>query len=261
MKSSIIIPARLESSRLHQKMLQTIGGIPLIAHTAARCLDSNAHKVFVATDSPLIVDAVKHLNVTPVLTPENLATGSDRVAFVANTVATEFDVVINVQGDEPFLDPKIINMLLDDFQTQFDAKTVTHKVNTACTPLLPDNNNHHHDIAKASVVKVVTDLNGYALYFSRHGIPFVRNPETAAAPLHRKHLGIYGFQRDFLVEFTSMARTPLETAESLEQLRLLEHGHRIRVLEIGENMGTSALAIDTAADLEAAEIVWQQRKG
>ncbi len=269
MKSAVIIPARLESSRLHQKMLQTIGAIPIIAHTAERCLESNVHKVFVATDSQLIAQAVKHLNVTPVLTPTNLATGSDRVAYVANTVATAFDVIINVQGDEPFLDPKIINMLVDDFQKQFDNNKHTHYVNTACEAFINKQANKHddeHDELQANAtVKVVKDMNNYALYFSRSVVPFVRNNNTNNSEKHNhyKHLGIYGFHKNFLMKFTQMTRTPLEIAESLEQLRLLEHGHKIKVLEITTNtdVHTSlSLSIDTPEDLEQAEKLFAKMK-
>ncbi len=271
MKSAVIIPARLESSRLHQKMLQTIGAIPIIAHTAERCLESNVHKVFVATDSQLIAQAVKHLNVTPVLTPTNLATGSDRVAYVANTVATEFDVIINVQGDEPFLDPKIINMLVDDFQKQFDNNKHTHYVNTACEALnntTQTENDLTTELQSNSTVKVVKDMNNYALYFSRSVVPFVRNkPNTNNNEKHNlyKHLGIYGFHRDFLMKFTKMTRTPLEIAESLEQLRLLEHGHKIKVLETSTSTSTStsisiSISIDTPEDLEQAEKLFAKMK-
>lgn len=270
MKCAVIIPARLESSRLHQKMLQTIGGIPVIAHTAARCLESNVHKVFVATDSQLIAQAVEQLNVTPVLTPTNLATGSDRVAYVAKTVASEFDVIINVQGDEPFLDPKIINMLVDDFQKQFDNNKHTHYVNTACEAFnntTQTENELTTELQSNSTVKVVKDMNNYALYFSRSVVPFVRNNNTNNSEKHNhyKHLGIYGFHKNFLMKFTQMTRTPLEIAESLEQLRLLEHGHKIKVLEITTNtdVHTSlslSLSIDTPEDLEQAEKLFAKMK-
>jgi 3-deoxy-manno-octulosonate cytidylyltransferase (CMP-KDO synthetase) len=229
MKSLAVIPARFASTRFPGKPLADLGGRPMIQHVyertaRARGLDA----VVVATDDARIYDAVRAFGGVAAMTSSAHRTGTDRVAEVAR--AREYadaELVLNIQGDEPFVDSQSIEALLGALRAPGGPRFAT-----LCERL------DESDRARPNVVKVVTSLAGEALYFSRAAL---------SGPAHR-HVGFYGFRRDALFWFAATAPTPLELAESLEQLRILEHGERMAVaLSAGHT-----LAIDTPEDLERA---------
>ncbi|MFD2257970.1 3-deoxy-manno-octulosonate cytidylyltransferase [Luteolibacter algae] len=214
-----ILPARWGSTRFPGKPLHLIAGKPLIQHVWERCLSADMlSEVVVATDDERIFHAVEAFGGKAVMTSPEHPTGTDRLAEAAKHLphATH---ILNIQGDEPLIDPTLINelarALLDD--------PSLHMV-TAANPLDPGDT----AVADPNVVKVVLKKNGHALYFSRSPLPFFRNPVEGLPVL--RHKGIYGYRRDFLETFVTWEPSPLEKAESLEQLRALENGASIRVL-------------------------------
>lgn len=232
-----VIPARIGSTRLPRKMLSEIQGKPLIQHTyakAAECQDIT--KVIVATDSNEIVDVVNAVGGEAILTDPDLPTGSDRVAAVAE-LFPDMDVVINLQGDEPFIKPKMLTELINPYKQGINPEMAT----LAYELHFPE------EYKDPKIVKVIYDQNNFAIYFSRSPLPFFRKEITNAPVLH--HMGVYAFQREFLLKFTKLQQTPLEQAESLEQLRALEHGHKIYVTK---TFGRT-LEINTPEELERAQ--------
>jgi 3-deoxy-manno-octulosonate cytidylyltransferase (CMP-KDO synthetase) len=244
-----IIPARFASTRLPGKPLSDLHGKPLIQRVhervrAARSLD----RVLVATDDERIAAAVRGFGGEAVMTSPHHPSGTDRLAEAART--TEASLVVNVQGDEPLLDPAgidaAVRALLDD--PGLPIATLSLPLRDALEMLNP------------SVVKVVTDAAGYALYFSRSPIPHVRghaDPRAAAAAallagIARKHVGLYAYRRAALERFASLPPSPLEQAEGLEQLRALHHGIRMRVVPMS---GDGAPAVDTPEDLERVRAI------
>jgi 3-deoxy-manno-octulosonate cytidylyltransferase (CMP-KDO synthetase) len=231
-----IIPARYHSTRLEGKPLVDIMGRPMIQHVyeSAR-RSSTLREVIVATDDPRIQQAVEGFGGRAALTSPAHPTGTDRVAEVARSMDAE--IVVNIQGDEPFIHPGMIDEvvvpLLED--PGIPLCTSMHEVTD------------REDFSNPNVVKVVVDRAGFALYFSRSLIPFPRHSEG-----HRvlEHIGIYAYRKDFLLEFARLPPTPLERSESLEQLRALEHGHRIRMVETRQPY--IPLSVDTPEDLEKA---------
>ena len=195
--------------------------------------------VIVATDDRRISEAVRRYGGQVFLSENEHATGSDRVAEAASRL--ECDFVLNIQGDEPFLSSDVIDAVIG----ALDKETVV--MSSACSPL-----GNSGEADNPNVVKVVLDKNGDALYFSRSRIPY-NLPGVAAAPVYR-HIGIYGFKRDFLLKFASLERTPLEISENLEQLRALEHGYKIRVITVKSEF----VGIDSADDLPKAERILNQ---
>lgn len=241
-KSAVVVPARLESTRLQRKLIQDIVGTPVIVRTVNQCKLSVADDVFVATDSSLIADLLKPLDVKVFMTDVDIKTGTDRVASAVRQISQmnggNYDVVVNVQGDEPFIEPAVINTLIKNFAD--DSKVY---VNTACVKI-KDN-----DIAlDPNVVKVIRDCNSDAIYFSRHPIPYNRDKVDGVE--YYKHLGIYGFRSDFLLKYVNMQQGYYENIEKLEQLRILERGYKIRVLEVEYD----SIGIDTINDLEHARV-------
>ncbi|MGC1480178.1 MAG: 3-deoxy-manno-octulosonate cytidylyltransferase [Chthoniobacterales bacterium] len=235
--ATIIIPARWGSVRFPGKALAPLLGKPLIQHTWERCLAvKRAARVIVATDDMRIAEAVFDFGAEVSMTSSKHPTGSDRLAEVAEKLKG-CKHVINVQGDEPTISPKLIDQLIAELEDDSKLAMIT-----AATPFLDldaarDPNN----------VKVVTNLVGDALYFSRSRIPFDRDGDAKRTPLH--HLGIYGYRRKFLLEFVKWKPTELELAEKLEQLRALEHGARIRVVRTKKR----SVGVDTPEDVGAAE--------
>lgn len=230
MTSAVVIPARYGSKRLEGKPLKGIGGIPMIVWVAQNCLKSKADRVIVVTDDTRILDACKgieRLEVT--LSEPGIPSGTDRVAKVAQYL--ENDIVINVQGDEPFIDPTLINILIDDFK---DSDAV---VNTACVRISYDT------ALNPNIVKVVRDLELNAIYFSRSPIPYYR--DETSNKLYFKHIGIYGYRRRFLKIFSKLEEGTLEKIEKLEQLRAIEHGYKIHVIETDYD----GISVDTEEDL------------
>ncbi len=233
MKSVVIIPARYASTRLPGKPLLEIGGRPLIEHVyerAARARGISA--VVVATDDERIFQAVRRFGGQAVMTSPDHPTGTDRIAEAAE--AFDADVVVNVQGDEPLIPPEVVERVAAILGPEEPAPmaSVMTRVRTPAEANSP------------SVVKVVVDQQGYALYFSRYPIPFVR--EAGVKHLPYRHLGIYAYRREFLRQYPHLPQTPLECLEMLEQLRALEHGYRIRMVETDY----VPVGVDTPEDLE-----------
>jgi len=217
--AAIIIPARWQSSRFPGKPLALIGGVPLIIRVWQQCLKAKcAKRVIVATDDMRIAETAFNAGAEVSMTKPNHPSGTDRVAEVAARLRTE-SLIINVQGDEPEIEPSLIDRLAACF-----ADSPRLSMATAASPI-PD----AAEFADTNVVKVVTDTTGNALYFSRASIPHDRDGGTHRAAM--RHHGIYAYRRRFLLEFVKWKQTPLEKLECLEQLRALEHGALIRVIQ------------------------------
>jgi 3-deoxy-manno-octulosonate cytidylyltransferase (CMP-KDO synthetase) len=229
-----VIPARYASTRFPGKPLATLDHRPLVEHVyrrAAACPEIT--EVIVATDDERIVAAVKAFGGDARMTRADHESGTDRLAEVAATL--DCDLIVNVQGDEPLIDPRAISQALEPF-----ASDPALQVTTLCRRLEDPS-----EISNPNVVKVVVDRGGYALYFSRTGIPYVRDPRRGWPPFH-KHIGLYAYRRSALLVLASLDPTPLERAESLEQLRALEHGIRIRTVETTYD----SIGVDVPEDLE-----------
>lgn len=231
MKTACIIPSRYASTRLPGKPLKMIVGKTLIRRvyeqtSKAKSIDD----VIVATDSKLIEKEVKGFGGKVVITSKKHNTGTDRIAEVAKN--TDYDIIVNVQGDEPLIEPELIDNLVREISTNDDLDMVT-----AASPL---RENEYED---PSCVKVVRNIYGEALYFSRSLIPYPRY-EFSVPPL--KHIGIYAYRKEFLLKYANMKQTSLEKTESLEQLRLLENGYKIGVVTVK----SYGIGVDTQEDLE-----------
>lgn len=231
-----VIPARYGSTRFPAKVLAPLQGKPLIQHVWERTRQAaGVDRVLVATDDARVAAAVQRFGGEPVMTPPELPSGTDRVAYAARGSGAQ--VIINVQGDEPLMEPAMVAQLaaLMTAHPEIPMATLKHR--------LPD----PRDTTNPNVVKVVTDAQGWALYFSRAGIPYARNPGCGSG--WHKHLGIYAYQAEFLNQMVSWPPSPLEQGESLEQLRVLEHGARIMVLETPHD----TIGVDTPDDLARVE--------
>lgn len=238
MKILCVIPSRIGSTRLPRKPLLPIAGKPMIQwvyENAKKC--SVISKVVVATDSEEIADVIKNCAGEVVMTSADLKTGSDRVAVVAKQF-TDMDIIINLQGDEPFIKPKMLEELVAPY-----LNGETPEMTTLANQL--DMEKEYND---PRYVKVITALNGDALYFSRSPIPFFRQNPSINIPTYH-HIGLYAFRRDFLLNYTKLPQTPLEQAESLEQLRAIEHGYTIRVCLSKEK----TIEINDADDYQEAQ--------
>ena len=239
MSFTVLIPARYASTRLPGKPLADIAGKPMVVRVAERALQSGAARVVVATDDARVKTAAERFGIAVCMTRDDHATGTDRLAEAAVALALADDeIVVNVQGDEPLLEPSLMQSMARLLAGRPDAAMAT-----ACHAIV--------DAAEAfnpNVVKVVLDANGYAMYFSRATIPWARDafaktrdtlPE--GMPVYR-HYGLYAYRASFLRAYPALAPSPLERIEALEQLRALWHGYRIAV-EITQ--GTPAPGIDT----------------
>ena len=240
-----IIPARYASHRLPGKALAKLAGKPMIQHVYERALRApSLERLLVATDDERIRDAVLEFGGEAVMTDPAHPTGTDRLAEVVRGLE-DVSIVVNIQGDEPLLSPDAIEAVIAPLL--LDPKL---SMSSAMSPL-PD----PREARNPNIVKVVTDLQGRALYFSRSPIPLPREDSDAPGPW-MKHIGLYAYRRDFLLEFTQFEPTELERCERLEQLRALEHGHRIQMalLEADESIG-----VDTPEDLERVRQVLERR--
>ena len=240
MKFTAVIPARYASTRFPGKPLAMLGGKTVIQRVYEQAA-SVLSEVYVATDDERILSAVEAFGGRAVMTRADHQSGTDRIEEAVEKTGTQADVIINVQGDEPFIQPsqiKTLMALFDDPQTQIGT--------------LGKGFDSMDAVSNPNSPKIVTDHRGFALYFSRSVIPFIRGIETDEWLSHYpflKHLGVYAYRRKVLAEVTRLPQGQLEKAESLEQLRWLENGYRIRVgLTDVETVG-----IDTPADLERAE--------
>ena len=235
-----IIPARYESTRLPGKPLALIDGKPMIQHVYERARAvGQIERVLVATDDSRIADVVRGFGGEVVMTRATHPSGTDRIAEAVTTL--DADIVVNVQGDLPFLQAATVERAVELLHA--DATLPMATVKTAIRDAA--------DMANPNVVKVVTDRDGFALYFSRSPLPYWRDAVTSGG-LGYKHIGLYVYRRDFRLTFTRLAPTPLEQAEKLEQLRALEWGFRIRVAETTAGAGVE---VDTPEDLERARMV------
>jgi 3-deoxy-manno-octulosonate cytidylyltransferase (CMP-KDO synthetase) len=251
---TVLIPARYASTRLPGKPLSDIGGKPMVVRVAHRALESGADRVVVATDDERIRAAVAAHGVEAVMTRTDHPTGTDRLAEAAVALGLDDDaIVVNVQGDEPLLEPALIREVADKLAAHPDAAVATacHAIEDAAEAFNPN------------VVKVVLDRDGRALYFSRATIPWARDAFAGAArevppglPLYR-HYGLYAYRVAFLREYRTLEPAPIERFEALEQLRALWHGYRIVV---AITRGTPAPGVDTVEDLERVRALQAGRK-
>ena len=246
-----IIPARYGSTRLPAKALALLRGRPLIQHVYERAKQAKQlDDVVVATDDARIARAVADIGGQAVMTDPAHRSGTERIAEVARQ--RDAQVFLNIQGDEPLVRPEQLDQLAV-FLLAHQAVPMATLMTKLTRP---------EDLTNPNVVKVVVNQDGYALYFSRSPIPFIKQPVAAGSfnpqsairnpQLHWKHLGIYGYQRPFLLRVPQLAPTPLEQAEQLEQLRVLEHGYTIKVLETAWD----TIGVDTAEDLARVEAVF-----
>lgn len=248
-----VIPARYASTRFPGKALAEIGGKPMIQHVYERSARSRLiNGVIVATDDERICSAVAAFGGVYRMTRSDHETGTDRLAEVAQQL--DADIIVNVQGDEPLIDPEMIDQSIKPFLDDPALRMGTLKTRIRCL----------HDFLSPNVVKVVTDRDNNALYFSRSPLPFFRDKwqdlkdESFASGklLCYKHVGLYVYRRDFLVEFAAMPPTFLEISEKLEQLRAIENGVRIRVVETE----FESIGVDTPDDLAKARECFKKRQ-
>jgi len=236
-KSIGVIPARLGSTRLSEKVLRLIQGRPLIQHVWQRAKQSKKlSDVIVACDDVRIQKCIEDFGGKAFISQQDHPNGTSRVAEMA--AQSDADVVINIQGDEPLIQPGAIDQLVDEFEKNKFVEVATLAVRRSDRECYEDPN----------VVKVVCDADGNSIYFSRAPIPHFRNPETGTFS-YLKHLGIYGYRKPFLMHFVSWEPGFLEQKEQLEQLRILERGFKIRVVETPYD----SIGVDTEADLKLVE--------
>lgn len=244
MRVTAIIPARYASTRFPGKPLADILGKPMIQWVYERTAKSaSIDRVIVATDDERIARAVRKFGGDVEMTREDHPTGTDRLAEVAGRIDT--DLVVNVQGDEPLVDPRMLDVAVAPLREDPSISMGTLK-----TPITSV-----EDFLSPNVVKVVTDRQGFALYFSRAPIPHPRDignlPDFLCRTETFKHIGLYVYRREFLLAYPGLPVTPLEELEKLEQLRALEHGHRIRVV----STALVSQGVDTPEDLERVKTV------
>ena len=244
MRFRVVIPARYASSRLPGKPLEDIGGKPMVVRVAERAAEAGADEAIIATDDVRVQEAVEAAGYRALMTSVDHASGTDRLAEVAEILdCADEDIIVNVQGDEPLIAPSLIRecALCLTLHEQAAIATLAHPIFSS------------EEFRNPNVVKVVTDAQGYALYFSRAMIPWPRDAfasgETSlpeGLPVMR-HIGLYAYRAKFLREFAGLAPAPLERFEMLEQLRALWHGYRIAVAVTPEAPGPG---VDTPEDLE-----------
>ncbi len=241
-----VIPARYGSTRLPGKPLKTICGVPLIERVYLRAREAAVlDDLIVATDDARILETVQAFGGKAVMTSPNHPSGTDRLAEAMMNIPA--DIVVNIQGDQPFIDPVMIEEVVLPLtsDTALPMATLMYPIQ------------REEDLQDIGVVKVVTDLAGNALYFSRSLLPY---PRTSRPHPVYEHVGLYAYRRDFLFKLASLSPTPLEEVESLEQLRVLEHGYRIRVVETqSRDQAFAGFSIDTLDDLERAESMLRER--
>ncbi|PTB88142.1 3-deoxy-manno-octulosonate cytidylyltransferase [cyanobacterium G8-9] len=232
----IIIPARIGSSRFPNKVLADIGGMPMVVRTAKAV--EGIDKVVIATDSEEVIEIAQSHNIQAVLTSDKHQSGTDRIYEAAQKLnLAEDEVIINVQGDEPFIETDVVEAI---YNLTKKNKNNTSIMMNSCYKIISN-----PEADDPNIVKVVTDKNDIALYFSRAKIPYPRDHHFNA---YKGHLGIYGFTMKSLETFCKSEPAPLEDIEKLEQLRALYHGYKIAMTEVE----TKSFGIDTPEDLEKA---------
>jgi len=232
----VVIPARLQSTRLPRKVLLDIAGKPMLQHVYERAKQSMAKDVLIATDSQEIIDVAESFGAKIITTGAHHPSGTDRIAEVVlkNKLADD-DIVINVQGDEPLLPPELINLVAERLQLYSDAQVAT------LAQAFTDAEVYHNP----NTVKVVMDSEHYALYFSRANIPYFRDSTDVLSHCY-KHIGLYAYRAGFIKQYAGLSKSPLEQIEQLEQLRVLWHGYKIQVAVTDINTG---IGVDTEEDL------------
>lgn len=245
-----IIPARFASTRLPGKPLVDIGGKPMLQHTYESAKKSKLlSDVVIAVDDERVYEAAKKFGAQVEMTPKELETGSDRIAYVAEKLSTA-DIIVNIQGDEPFIPGKMIDEAIEPllFDKSVEVSTLAKRITS------------YQELNSYSIPKVVFDYNNYALYFSRHPIPFVRDAVSDKQKLRiadiYKHVGLYVYRKNTLFQFTSLMPTDLEKFEKLEQLRMLENGIKIKIVTTERE----SISVDTEDDLEAARLYYKNHK-
>lgn len=249
MRFTVLIPARLASTRLPNKPLADLGGAPMVVRVAQRAQLSRAEKVVVATDSHEVMDQCERFNIQSVLTATTHASGSDRLAEACHLLSLPDDaVVVNVQGDEPLIDVALMDavaqLLID--RPECAISTAAHAIENIA------------DYTNLNIVKVVLDARQTAMYFSRAPIPCARdyvNQDWPGLTRPLRHVGIYGYRVGFLKAFPSLPPAPIEQLECLEQLRALWHGYKIAVHITTSHPG---IGVDTPEDLQAARQLFTQ---
>ena len=237
MKIIAVIPARYASTRFHAKLMQDLGGKTVILRTYEAAINTNLFDdVFVVTDSDLIYDEIISHGGKTIRSLKEHESGSDRIAEAVENL--DVDIVINVQGDEPFIDAEPLAKVIEVFRNDLDEKVDLASLMREIT--------NEDDINNPNNVKVVVDQNGFALYFSRSIIPYPREKNVGVR--YMQHIGIYAFRKQALLDFYSLPMKSLEASEKLEQLRYLEFGKRIKMIET-THVG---IGIDTPEDLEKA---------
>lgn len=255
MQFKVVIPARHASTRLPGKPLLDIAGKPMVVRVAEQAMASGAEQIVVATDHEDIAKAAQSCGLAAVMTRADHPSGTDRIAEVAATLGwAPEDIVVNVQGDEPLIDPELIREVARNLAEHPQAA-----IATAAHPI-----HERGAMFNPNIVKVVTDKAGYALYFSRAPIPYARDTfndgvRDGALPsdlLVMRHIGIYAYKVAFLGAYAQLTVSPIEQAESLEQLRAMWHGYRISVAETAH---APAAGVDTAEDLELVRRIFADR--
>ena len=250
----VVIPARLASSRLPNKPLADIAGIPMVVRVAQRAQQSLASKVVVAADHLSIVQACDAHGVFAIMTRDDHPSGSDRLAETCQQLGWSDDtIVVNVQGDEPLMSPDLINQVatLLNERPEASMSTAAHAIDSLA------------EFVNPNVVKVVLDAHQLAMYFSRAPIPWWRDGNLQGltalpAPLPLRHIGIYGYRAGFLKKFPHLTQAPVEIIEALEQMRALWHGHKIAVHVTDQAPGPG---VDTPEDLQRVRTLWSQSEG
>lgn len=249
MHFTALIPARMTSTRLPRKPLADIAGIPMVVHTARRAIEAGADTVAVACDDQRIVQACNRYGIRAILTDPNHPTGTDRLSEAARVLnLDETEIIVNVQGDEPLIPPKVISAVAQALAESDDCAIATAAHPIADTQAFMNPN----------VVKVELDARGRALTFSRAPLPWPRDafkngPVALPADIAvYHHIGLYAYRAGFLAKFPTLPVAPIEKAESLEQLRALWHGYQIRVMILQEMLPAG---VDTAQDLERVRAI------
>ena len=243
MKKVIVIPARLDSSRLPKKVLLDLNGKTVLQRVYEQCLKvKNIDKVYIATDSLEIKEVCETFTDNVIITKSTHQSGTDRIGEAISSI--DCDIVINVQGDEPFIEPSLIEALVNSFSnSDISMSSAMSKINNV------------KDLQNSNVVKVVVDRQNNALFFSRSMLPFPREVKEISSSnevLEKyqffRHIGIYGYRKEFLLHYVNMEQSPLEKIEKLEQLRALENGFKIKMIETD----SSLMGIDTLEDYQEA---------
>ena len=247
----IVIPARYQSSRLPGKPLVDIGGKPMIAHVYERALATKADSIVIATDDQRIVDVCHDFKAEVFYSEQDHQSGTERIAEVVTQLGyADDDIIINLQGDEPFVDPSLLNQVASILEASDLAK-----MSSLYAPI-----EIHEDIFNPNIVKTILDKNNYAMCFSRAAIPWLHGvfdqneiPDVDLS-LFKKHIGIYAYYTGFIKEYIELPLSPLEKPESLEQLRVLWNGYKII---LGKALAATGQEVNTEADLEKARLFYK----